>query len=307
MDGPSLAEIAVFETAVRRGSLSAAAREMGVSQQAVSARLRALERLIDIELVRRSPTGVVPTPAGEVVLAWSKELLTASERLGEAIASLRGTAERGLSVGASQTIASHLLPGWLLELRNRQLSGGHEASTVTLQTANSTAVIAMVRTGELDLGFIECPDLPRDLGVSVVRRDRMIVAVSPEHPWAGRAAIPLAELATVPLVSREEGSGTRAAFERAVHDELGGIPATPEVALATEAAVRSAVAHGVGPAVLSELTVEDDVRLGRIRALPIAPRPVLRPLTAIWRGARRELIGARRELVAISRGHRGGR
>lgn len=300
MASPDLIDIRCFEAALRTGSISAAGRELGVTQQAVSARLRSLERRVGVDLVQRSPAGVTATPAGDAVLAWAREVLTAAARLDEGIASLAGGAARALSVGASQTIAAHLLPAWLIELRGAQLAVGRDATSVALRTANSAEIIAAVRAGELDLGFIETPALPHGLGVAPIGVDRMVLAVCGQHEWATRDSVALAEVAAVPLVTREPGSGTRAAFEAAVSQQLGITAPTPALELATEAAVRSAVAQGVAPAVLSELSVRDDVRLGRIVEVSLDPEPLERPLTAVWRGTRRDLTGPRRELVAIA-------
>lgn len=305
VSSPDLIDLRCFEAAIRTGSISAAARELGVSQQAVSARLRSLERLVGITLIQRSPSGVAPTPAGDALLAWAREVLAAAAKLDEGIASLAGHAGRSVTIGASQTVAAHLLPGWLLELRRAQLAAGRSPSETALRTANSTEIVAAVRAGELDLGFIESPDVPAGLGSAVVGRDRMVCAVAPDHAWAERDRVSLGEVAAVPLVTREVGSGTRAAFETAVRQLESGSAApahalTPALVLATEAAVRSAVAEGVAPAVLSELTVRDDVRLGRIVALPFAPDPLERPFTAVWRGSARDLAGPRRELVALA-------
>ncbi|GAA1622407.1 LysR family transcriptional regulator [Leucobacter chromiireducens subsp. solipictus] len=299
MRSPDLIDLRCFEAALRLGSLSAAARELGITQQAVSARLRGLERLTGGPLVHRSPAGVTPTPDGDALLAWAREVLDAAARLDEGIASLAGGARRTLRIGASQTIAAHRLPGWLLELRRAQLDRGSAPSDVALRTANSTEIVAAVRAGELDLGFIETPDTPDGLGSAVVGRDQMVVAVTPDHPWASLPSVPLTEIAATPLVTREAGSGTRAALDTAIaHLSVPAPP--PALVLATEAAVRSAVAQGVAPAVLSELTVRDDVRLGRIVARPLGPVPLRRPFTAVWRGGPSDLSGARRELVALA-------
>lgn len=300
MAQPSLDDLRNIECAVRTGSFSAAARELGVSQQAVSARLRNLERLIGIELVHRSHTGVAPTAAGAEFLAQAGEVLAASQELDRVVAGIQGVAARTITVGASQTIASHLLPGWLQGLRRAEAARQQPVTHVHLRTDNSEAVIAMVRAGTIDLGFIETPEPPRGLGSTIVGQDTMVLAVDPDHPWAHRRRVRLEEIASTPLVARERGSGTRSAFEFAAAARLGRSPAEPIVTLATEAAVRSAVAHGVAPAVLSELTIHDDVRLGRVRALNVAPAPITRPFTAIWRGSHRDLTGARQELVALA-------
>ncbi|SJN09072.1 Transcriptional regulator, LysR family [Leucobacter sp. 7(1)] len=300
MRSPDLSDLRCFEAALRLGSLSAAARELGVTQQAVSARLRGLERLTGGPLVHRSPAGVTATPDGDAVLAWAREVLDAAARLDEGIASLAGGTRRTLRIGASQTIAAHRLPSWLLELRRAQLDRGMDPSDIALRTANSTEVVAAVRAGELDLGFIETPDAPPGLGSAVVGQDQMVVAIAPEHPWASLTSVPLAEIAATPLVTREAGSGTRAVLDTTIAAHVAHPAHQPALVLATEAAVRSAVAQGVAPAVLSELTVRDDVRLGRIVARPLGPEPLLRPFTAVWRGGPGDLSGTRRELVALA-------
>lgn len=299
VSSPSLAELRVFDCVVRRGSFSAAARELGLSQQAVSARLRGFERLIEIELLLRSPAGVVLTESGEAVIAWAREVLEASTRLDEAIAGLRGqSVAQTLMIAASQTIAGHRLPGWLLRSRSEQLAAGQAAAVVALRTGNSEEVATLVRDGVADIGFIESPTLPVDLASQMVQEDHMVLAVPPEHPWADRKSIPLEEVSRIGLVTREEGSGTRAAFEHSART-LGFTLGDPAVTLSTEAAVRSAVIQGVAPAVLSELTVQDDLRLNRMRVIPIDP-PITRPFTAIWRGSQRDLTGFNRRMVSIA-------
>lgn len=292
----TLAEARTLESAARTGSLSKAAAELGITQQAVSHRVRGLERALGFELLHRSHSGIATTEACEALLEHIAPLLSAESALHRAIEQLQQRTRQSMTVGASQTVASHLLPGWLDTLRTAQQRAGAPVTSVELHTANSAAIIAMVRSGELDLGFVETPELPHDLGTVTVHEDELILAVSPTNPLATQHNTTLDEVARLPLVTREHGSGTRAMFEAAAHAH-GLELAPPAVTLATEAAIRSAVAHGVAPAVLSDLTVRDDVRLGRILALRFQPAPLTRPLTAIWRGTARDLTGAHRELV----------
>lgn len=301
VSAPTLIDLRHFESVIRHGSISRAAKDLGVTQQAVSYRLRNLERLLGLELVQRSPFGVTATVAGRVILHEVEEVLAASTRLEATASALRDdTAAAALSVGASQTVAAYLLPGWVMELRRRQTAAERGTTAVELRTANSESIIALVRSGAIDLGFIEQPGPPRGLGSALVGEDHLVVAVSPDHHWAAQRTVPLAVLADAPLVARERGSGTRAAFEAAVLSALGRPAHAPLVSLATEAAVRSAVRAGVAPAVLSALAVRDDARLGRIHVLAVDPHPVTRPLRAVWRGSERDLTGTARELVAIA-------
>ena len=125
----------VLERIAEAGSLSRAAEALGVTQQAVSARLRVAERAIGQPLVRRSPTGSLMTDAGRLVLELAGPVLEASRRLEAGAAALRQPTG-SLVLAASQTIAELLLPRWLLEFRQRtpevsvQLIAGNSA-TVT--------------------------------------------------------------------------------------------------------------------------------------------------------------------------------
>jgi DNA-binding transcriptional LysR family regulator len=176
-------------------------------------------------------------------------------------------------------------------------------TVVELAVANSTGVIEQVRDVKVRLGFIETPQLPPDLVTSHVRDDEMLVVTAPGHPWARRRSpVPLAELAATPLVMREAGSGTRVTLTE--HLAAQNPPLHPRIAmeLGTSAAVRSAIAAGVGPGVLSRLAVRDDLVLGRLVAIEVAGPPLIRPLTAVWRQDLDPLPPEGARLLAVARG-----
>jgi DNA-binding transcriptional LysR family regulator len=283
------------------GSISSAARRLGITQQALSARIRAFEREIGIELLHRSPRGSSLTPEGDLLVSWSRDALVAMDRFSSAVASLRQHGSTDLVVAASQTVAAHLLPGWVVRLQERQAARDERPVAIMFDTANSDEVVRKVREGECAVGFIESPRVPGDLGSRLVCGDEMVVAVHPGHGWAHRATLSLEEVGATPLVVREAGSGTRAALETAL-DACRVSPAPPASVQSTEASVRSSIIAGVAPGVLSARSVSDDVALGRLRVIPFAPAPLQRPITAIWRGGPRDLHGAAHELLAIAVG-----
>jgi molybdate transport repressor ModE-like protein len=297
---PEVDALELLAAVVRCGSISAAARDAGVSQQAASARLRGVERQLGMELFRRTPHGVVPTAEGETVAAWAEDVLAGAQRFRAGVEMLRDERRRELTVAASQTVAAHMVPAWLVALRVGQLRAGRTPTAVRLLTANSVEVEELVRSGPADLGFIESPAVPVGLSRTTVRMDALALVVAPGHPWAGRLEVSVAEVAGAELVAREPGSGTRQTWEDAVRARAGREPATPAVVLPTSAAVRSAVAGGLAPALLSRLAVADDVRLGRLVEVPVGGPPVVRPITALWRGTARDLSPTSRELVEIA-------
>jgi DNA-binding transcriptional LysR family regulator len=109
-----------------------------------------------------------------------------------------------------------------------------------------------------------------------------------------------AELAQTPLVTREVGSGTRdwltTALRQALGDNMHQPP--PVLELSSAAAVRAAVLAGAGPAVMSRLTVADDLAVGRLRAITIPELDLRRQLQAIWVGGRTPPAGAVRDVLS---------
>jgi len=268
----------------RHGSIAAGAAALGVSQQALSARMRNLERAMGLTLLARTPSGSHLTEQGQLVVGWAEDVLDAADRLEAGLRSIRSGVSHRLAIAASQTTAEHLVPHWLVELRAAEQAADYAPTVVELTVANSTAVIELVRDVKVRLGFIETPHLPADLVTVHVRDDEMLVVSAPGHPWARRRSpLPLAELAATPLVMREAGSGTRVTLTDHLAAQHPPLHARIAMELGTSAAVRSAITAGVGPGVLSRLAVRDDLILGRLVAIEVAGPPLTRPLTAVWR------------------------
>ncbi|MCV7315415.1 LysR family transcriptional regulator [Mycolicibacillus parakoreensis] len=298
---PELAAFAVLLEVARTGSLSAAGRELGLTQQAVSARLTSLESQTGVQLVVRTARGSTLTAAGAVVAEWADRLLDVAHHVDAGLASLRTESRQRVTVAASLTIAEHLMPRWLVSLRAAATRRGTAVPQVVLTATNSDHVIAAVRDATADLGFIERPGVPAGLRSRVVACDDLVVIVPPEHRWTRRAAgVSAAELARTPLVTREPGSGTRDSLTVALRAELGAArpPADPVLELSSATAVRGAVLAGAGPAVMSRLAVAEDLAVGRLRAVAVAGLDLRRELRAIWLGGRTPPAGAVRDLLA---------
>lgn len=258
------------------GSMGRAAVAHGVSQAAVSARIRSLESALGLTLLERSPRGTRLTPDGALVVERARAALDAAHALDEGVAALRTDRAARLRVAASVTVAEYLLPRWLVALR-AELPG----TAVTLTSHNTAEVVDDVRSGDADLGFVEGPELPADLDGQVVARDRLVLVVAPDHPWAGRRAVDGSRLASTPLVAREPGSGTRDFLERAL-----GALAPPVLELGSTTAIKNAVAGGAGPAVISGLAVAAEVAAGTLRTVPVRGADLQRRLRAAWRRGR---------------------
>ncbi|WP_062079282.1 LysR family transcriptional regulator [Demequina globuliformis] len=293
MTEPSVEELRMLLAVQARGSLTAAAEELGVTQQAVSQRMRALERRLGLALFARAARGTTLTAHGRLVADWAQGVVDQLDALSAAAASLRADRQAQLRVAASMTIAEHLMPVWMVS------TGAHAIDArVQLTAVNSAGAIDAVRIGQVELGFIETPDVPRRLASRTIAVDEVVIVVAPGHPWAKRRRLPLATLARTPLVMREAGSGTRATVEAALaRADLSLAP--PAADVSTTAAIRALVLSGGGAAAISALAARDDLATGRLRRVHVDAPPFERPLTAIWDGER-VLAEPARDFLAVA-------
>jgi len=279
------------------GSISAAARAEQISQPSASKRIQVLERQLGIALLDRRTRGATLTDQGRMVTGWCRSVVEATDALITGSQALAARAAEQLSIGASQTIAEYLAPTWLGEFHRRQ-----GEPPVQLRVANSQEVIAALRAREIELGFVETPQVPSDLHRRRVASDRLVLVVAPDHPLARRRhPIGRDELAQTPLASREDGSGTRDTLRLAI----GRPMVAPAVELDSNAAVKVLVTSGRFPAVLSELAVANELRDGRLVEVPLAEVDLSRSLDAVWRRGARLGAGAEHFMQAArpTRGH----
>jgi len=297
---PELASFEVFLAIAETGSLGRAARELGLTQQAVSRRLATMEAQIGVTLAVRTTRGSRLTPAGHLVAEWADRLLEVADEIDAGLDSLRKEGREKIRVVTSQTIAEHVMPHWLLSLHTATRRGGM-VPEVILTATNSEHAISSVRDGTADLGFVENPGTPKGLGSCVVGHDELVVVVPPSHKWARRSRVVTArELAQTPLVTREPHSGIRESLTVALRQVLGDdIEQVPPVLEFTSAgAMRAAVLAGAGPAAMSRLAVADDLAVGRLSAVTIPELDLRRKFRAIWVGGRTPPAGAIRDLLS---------
>ncbi|HET6699134.1 MAG TPA: LysR family transcriptional regulator [Nocardioidaceae bacterium] len=290
---PDLEDLSLLVLVAQTGSIGQAASRMGLSQPSVSRRMAALERRLRVPLLTRSRRGTALTPAGRAVVDWAEGLLDAADGFIRSVQALRVHERGALALAVSMTIAEHYAPAWLRLLRQRLPD-----LKVALTVANSTEVTDLVLAGRADLGFVEYPTPPRGVRTRRVGRDELVVAVTPDHPWATRRAVAADELATTPLLVREPGSGTRETLRHAL--ERLGLELSPGLETASNAALRSVALAGMGPVVLSSRALADEISAGQLVAVAVRDLDLGRPLTAVW-GKDVELVPAALTLLRIAR------
>ena len=295
MTRPDLEDLAVLVLVARTGSIGRAAEELRLSQPSVSRRVAALEQRLRVRLLHRSPRGTTLTPSGQLVVDWAAGLLAAADDFTRSVHALRERGARAVRAAVSMTIAEHHAPSWVALL--------HPHTSVSLLVHNSTEVADLVERGTAEVGFVESPTVRRSLARRRVGWDELAIAVHPSHPWAAQPTSPATlspgDVAATPLLVREEGSGTRDTLERALRGH--GLALTVAMAMASNTALKSAALAGMGPVVLSELALANELASGSLVRVEVSDLPLRRPLTAVWRRGEQLSAGAA-ALVAASGG-----
>ena len=262
----------MFATVVRCGSFSKAADILNISQPAISKGVRDFELQVGCRLLNRSPRGVAPTPEG-LALSRRADALFAVERAAEEeLSALRGLHNGSLRIGASTTIATYMIPAYLGAFHR-----AYPGVDIHLISANTRDIAEQMVEHEIDIGLVEGPVDDKNLVAEPWRTDVMKLIVPPDHAFA-MAAEPIdpKRLENEILIVREPGSGSREVVAQAL--AARGIEPLRTLEIGSTAAIKQVVAAGLGVSIVSVVTVEDQVRLGRLKVLELDAMTIERSL-----------------------------
>lgn len=243
----TLDQLRIFVAVAEREHVTRAAEALNLAQSAVSSAVSIIEGRHAIKLFHRVGRGIELTEAGRIFLAEARAVLARAASAELVLAELSGLRRGTLSLQASQTIASHWLPRYLVAFRR-----AYPEITLNLMVGNTAQAAAAVREGAAELGFVEGELDDPALASTTVAEDQLMLLVAPGHPWAKRSELSLDELAEGSWVLREPGSGTRSAFEETLSQRgFASTRLTVMLELPSNEAVRAAVEADGGATVLS--------------------------------------------------------
>jgi DNA-binding transcriptional LysR family regulator len=246
-------------------NLSDAAKILGISQPGVSQQLKHLAEAVGQRLHTRSGHGVELTVAGVDLARRARDVLRSWRGVLDYVESVRQGNDGLLLLAASNTVSAYVVPRWLVRFRQR-----YPGVDLRSRSLNSAEVVERVVEGEAEVGVIESPieSLPPELVEIVVGGDRLVYVVSPSIvSFVNNQVVGWGEVARIPLVLREVGSGVRRASEQALRSR--GLAPRLEIELAGGEAVKEAILQGVGGGFLSSLAVAREVATGELVTLVI--------------------------------------
>ena len=266
----------VFYTVARQLSFTKAAEQLFMTQPAVTFQVKQLEEHFNTRLFERSHGRIALTPAGRLVMDYAERILAMSEEMDTRVGELTGAVAGPLLLGASTTIAEFILPQILGEFKAL-----HPEVQANMIVANSETIVNRVADHTIDVGLIESPSYLQSLQNEICCDDELVVICAPGHPLAGRKTVKAQDIAALPIVRREPGSGTRE-FTDNYFRECGVPPEDLNMVmeLGSPEAMKGVVETGIAVAIVSRATIAKELKLGSVVAIPLAPR-LIRTLSVV--------------------------
>ena len=268
-----------FLATARDSSISAASDRLSLSQPALSKQIAELERDLGVRLFERRSRGVALTEAGKLLLPYARRIGFAAADAEREALDIRGLRTGRIVIGASTTIADYLLAPAVSLFVSR-----HPGVSLSVRVGNTADIARQVREEQCEIGLVEGPIDEENLDIRAFFEDELLFFVAPGHPLASRGQMSFREVLAYGVVLREQGSGTRAVFERAVRAHEFNF--TEIATLGSNEAVKRAVRLGVGFGVVSRLALADELEAGHLVQIHVHDVRLQRPLNRLIRAGR---------------------
>lgn len=258
-------QLHIFYNVAQRGSFSAAAQALHMTQPAVTMQIQSLEDYFGVKLLVRSTKRIDLTEAGRALLPFAEKSVELIRETEQAMSRYTSMLQGRLQLGSSLTIGEYMLPRLLAPFGQR-----YPHISIMMKVTNTTQIIEEIVNHQLNFGLVEAPVQHPDMVSEPVMEDELKLIVPSAHPLADKSSITLEEVIAYPFVLREKGSGTRQVMEEELRRQgfhMEQIQTVME--LGSTGAVKSAVEAGIGITIISPSSVKHEEALGLIKTLDI--------------------------------------
>ncbi|SEM76090.1 selenium metabolism-associated LysR family transcriptional regulator [Paenibacillus sp. OV219] len=258
-------QLHIFFTVAERGSFSAAAQALHMTQPAVTMQIQSLEDYFGTKLLQRSTKRIELTEAGRALMPYARQSIELIRDTDVQMSKFTKQLKGRLQLGASLTIGEYILPRLL-----GPFGAEYPHIAISMKVMNTAQIMEDILNHQLNFGLVEAPVNHPDMHMEAVMSDELKLIVGKSHPLAGSKEVELEDVMTYPFVLREQGSGTRLVMEdvlRAKNIDLSTMKIVME--LGSTGAVKSAVEAGLGISFVSSSSVKHEIALGLIQTIPI--------------------------------------
>lgn len=288
-------QLRAFVTLARRGSFTMAAKELHLSQSAVSHSMKALETDLGCRLFDRMSKKVLLTQAGEQLLHHADKILLEMALARETINQLGKWGRGRLRVGASTTACQYILPEVLNEFKK-----SYPHALITVQPGDTREAIEMLRNNQIDLAVSLEPRRDDDLEFTSLFADEMQFVLAPTHPWAQQGGVTREEIPTQQYVLYNKKSFTFELVEEYFRGEDMVLNMVME--FGSMEAIKELVKLGLGVSILAPWIARKELESGELVSLPLGRRKLKRTWGLLHCRGRR-LTLAEETFVNLCRSH----
>ncbi len=265
----NLDQLATFQVAAKHCSFVRAAQELHVSQPAISAHIRNLEKTLGIKLFDQIGRKMFLTRAGEELYLYSRQIFSVMEETLEVMATLRSPHSGPLNVGADTTVGTYIIPKLLGKFHQI-----YPEVEILLKVLNHDPLVDELISKRIDMAVMARVPTRIPVFSEPLAQNELVLVAAPTHRLAGIAHVPFAELAREHFLLREPSSGTRAALEMAFHE--AGYPLQTSMQVGNNSAIKRGAAAGLGIALLSRVALDLELQTNRLVILDVEGFPIIR-------------------------------
>lgn len=272
-------QLKIFEAVSRNLSYTSAARELHLTQPAVSMQVKQLEEHVGLPLLQKIGKIIHLTEAGKEMYQYARNAARELNEMGEIIEQFKGLKKGRLEVTVATT--ANAFATRMLSKFNKQ----YEGSTISLNVTNRERLLLQLAENEKDIAIMGRPPDNAELVTEAFADNPLVVIAAPNHPLIAKQPIPLYMLQDQSFVVREQGSGTRTAMQRffSEHD----INVTLSMEMNENEAIKQAVQAGMGLGVVSTHTIELELETKRLVILDVEDFPIMRHWYLVHRKEKR--------------------
>ena len=273
----SIRQLEVFVATAEYCSFTKAAEDLHLTQSTVSMHIRTLEEMLNACLIERGARKkIILTEEGKRVYSIAKDILNRMDALQEG---RTAGEEEPLRIGTSTVPAQYLLPKLLSGFLKK-----HPGVKYILRRGDSEQVLTCLEKGEVRIGLTGYKNGDRALVFQEIARDHLVLITENSETFRtmqteGKHG---QELLQLPMIAREESSGTQHAAD-AFLQRMGVKEPTIVARMDNPETIKMSVAEGMGVSLISDLAVSAEVKAGKLLCFPFAPQPEERKLYIAWR------------------------
>ncbi|CAB1080480.1 Transcriptional regulator, LysR family [Olavius algarvensis Delta 1 endosymbiont] len=259
----NLNQLKIFYMAAKNRNLSLAARELFITQPAVTKGLQRLQEFYDMKFVDHIGKRLVLTDAGEVLYEIAEKIFELENQAEESIRDFQQRKRGHIRILSSESFGDYYLPRIIIPF-----SKSYPRVRITMNILPTEHVVRHTATLNNDLGFISYPVEHAKLQVREVLQDQLVIISPLNHPLARAKKLTSEELAGQMLIMHEKGSAPR----KAIEDYIRKTDLSVKIALelSSNRAIKRAVEEGIGIALISRKVAREEIEAGRLKAIALS-------------------------------------